>query len=855
MTKKIIKKSAILIAILMMIGQASSIALPALGAGSASLSFTDVTLRKGCPASIPININTGGESVYAADVYMTVGGSATINSIATGTTLPLQTCDDTTTPDIMLCGARQPGSGAFNGQGVYGTINITPSITGTLSINFDTASSNIINDDILNVLGTGTGANFSVKDRFNVEVDGVGFCTPDTTAPTIGVTPSNGQNNVPLNTSIKLSLSDDRVGVNKSTLTLSVNGKKIDTFSFTESGGTYIPPAPFELGQKVTVDVKVCDKAANCRDYNGSFRTTPPVPAANCGNKVVEEGEECDDGYQTANCDRDCTFVKCGDGIINDVAGEQCDDFNEDEGDGCTSICTLETPVEDLLYCPVLKPAAPAEPTKTLTPEEKEAQLIEEGEADQALVPALEKSFKEADFAESASSSNTEVALREGSKPVVITPATQEAKDILDPCILKYGTEGASLDHDGDGLSDRTECYSATDPNNADTDGDTCFDGEEINRFYTDPLVADCSISDYVEEDVIIIDPKPNWILTSLEVSGSAPRRSVTVGITAFPADQKTLSQVLTQYQMFLDVLGRHVDPANTLAIKQKESDMLDAIAKLQTSIKDALTFTDENPEIYEDLIAELNRALTFLDGGVTTLVDSLEEADNRFKALKAFENKPIFLGEVNELQTVGVGNTTTAGFSLTATKELEDGLYDLVATAGFADGGTKSSAPVRIQLSSTFDVGAPIPQTLDGMPVGFEKIVTNNQRPVLSGKSVYGAMVFATWESLVLESSIIADSAEGSFDVQPPRNLEAGEDHTVTMYAVTETDGGFVRSKSTVVDFVVEKDIQYTIFGTAFYLILLLTLLALIAFMVNDAIEKKRMKEEIKMEKAKRKR
>lgn len=821
MIKKLLKPSAILMAILILASQASFTVLPVMGAGSASLSLGEVTLRNGCPSSIPINVNTGGEAIWAADVALFVTGEASVDSLALGSALPMQACNDSSVPEIMLCGARQAGTGAFTGTGVYGTINITPEDTGVLSLSFNDKKTNLINDVIQDVLGEATGANYNVEEQFNVGADGVGFCNPDTVPPVINVDPNNGKNNVPVDTSVKLTLSDNRVGIDLSTLTFSVNGIDIDTFSYTKTGGTYTPFIPFDLGEKVDVEVRVCDLEANCKEFSGSFRTTPPLPPPNCGDKNVDEDEECDEGHQTDTCDRDCSFVACGDGVINDVAGEQCDDFNENDGDGCSSICTLEVPIEDLLYCPVLKPAAP--PEEVSEEGEGDSEVPEDGEEDQEeQLP--EEEFEEEDFQEAASSAVAESPLRPAAAAVLL-PVTSEDQEEIDPCILKYGTEGASLDHDGDGLSDRTECYSGTDPDNADTDGDTCFDGEEINHFYTDPLAVDCSISNYVEEEVLIIDPKPNWILTKLTVSGSTPRRSLTVGITAFPAIQKTFSQVLTQYEDLLSVLKRDVDLANTVAIQQQIGDMTDSITKLQASIKDTQEFVDENPENYAELAGDIKRVTAFLDGGTAAVSTELEQAENLFKALEEHKTESIFLGEINELQTVGVGNTTTAGFNLESKKELEDGVYDLVATAGFEDGGTKSSAPVRIYISSTIEVGVPLPQTLDGIPIGLEKIVTDNQRPVLSGKSVYGAMVFATWESIVLESSIIADSDEGNFDIQSPRNLEVGEEHTVTMYAVTETDGGFVRSENTTVDFVIEKTsdstIYYYTFGMAAFLLL----------------------------------
>jgi hypothetical protein len=47
-----------------------------------------------------------------------------------------------------------------------------------------------------------------------------------------------------------------------------------------------------------------------------------------CGNGIVELLESCDDGGESALCDSDCTEATCGDGTINEAAGEQCEPPN-----------------------------------------------------------------------------------------------------------------------------------------------------------------------------------------------------------------------------------------------------------------------------------------------------------------------------------------------------------------------------------------------------------------------------------------------------------------------------------------------------------------------------------------------
>ncbi len=64
-----------------------------------------------------------------------------------------------------------------------------------------------------------------------------------------------------------------------------------------------------------------------------------------CGDGYLDTaaGEECDDGNNVDGdgCSANCTIEPyCGDGILD--PGEECDDGNNVDGDGCSANCTLE---------------------------------------------------------------------------------------------------------------------------------------------------------------------------------------------------------------------------------------------------------------------------------------------------------------------------------------------------------------------------------------------------------------------------------------------------------------------------------------------------------------------------------
>lgn len=80
---------------------------------------------------------------------------------------------------------------------------------------------------------------------------------------------------------------------------------------------------------------------------------TPCVALAACGNGVLDVGEACDQGNNTGvygGCNTDCTLAsRCGDGSVDQSAGEVCDDRNSISADGCSASCDI---VETGYACP-----------------------------------------------------------------------------------------------------------------------------------------------------------------------------------------------------------------------------------------------------------------------------------------------------------------------------------------------------------------------------------------------------------------------------------------------------------------------------------------------------------------------
>ncbi|MBN2016055.1 DUF4215 domain-containing protein [Candidatus Dojkabacteria bacterium] len=125
--------------------------------------------------------------------------------------------------------------------------------------------------------------------------------------------------------------------IDKTTGTAS-NPRVIDNASDYEGFDCYIELHEPTCGNGIVEEGEECDDGNDNNDDSCRNDCTLPF----CGDGDLDEGEECDDGNDNNNdsCRNDCTTPYCGDGILD--PGEECDDGNNMSGDGCSSQCTRE---------------------------------------------------------------------------------------------------------------------------------------------------------------------------------------------------------------------------------------------------------------------------------------------------------------------------------------------------------------------------------------------------------------------------------------------------------------------------------------------------------------------------------
>jgi cysteine-rich repeat protein len=116
-------------------------------------------------------------------------------------------------------------------------------------------------------------------------------------------------------------------------------------------------------------DGRECAKDADC--FGGTCGTGaagPPAGCFGCDPLVCDAGGTCgptgtagvtgNSDQQPNSCRSDCALPVCGDGIVDSLNGEQCDDGNTSNNDGCLSSCRLAA-CGDGFVCNQNNPFAP----------------------------------------------------------------------------------------------------------------------------------------------------------------------------------------------------------------------------------------------------------------------------------------------------------------------------------------------------------------------------------------------------------------------------------------------------------------------------------------------------------------
>jgi len=105
-----------------------------------------------------------------------------------------------------------------------------------------------------------------------------------------------------------------------------------------------------KCGDGIVNGDELCDDCVNDGSYGGCLPGCQGLGPF-CGDGMVEPGvEACDDGrnlstYGQPGCGPGCRAVpRCGDGRIDSLWDEECDDGNQNDNDGCTNGCKIVIP-------------------------------------------------------------------------------------------------------------------------------------------------------------------------------------------------------------------------------------------------------------------------------------------------------------------------------------------------------------------------------------------------------------------------------------------------------------------------------------------------------------------------------
>jgi len=786
--KNTIKNISIIIAML-----ASMFLLAVPSAFAAKYYFADNNnLIKGCSGTIEVKIDTESANVIAGDTTILIkSNEVKANQLSIGNVLPMQVFSQISDTKINLSGARLPTTGSFKGVGTFGYINFTPNDnanSGTFSFSGDLNTENtIIDENINNVLTGAASKTYTFKDRYNKNIDGIGFCNPDTTPPTVQfIAPPSDSGNNPASTDIIFTITDNRTGVDINSLKFTIGGvnytKSSGQVTVKQDAGLYRvetdPDKNFVQGDNVLIKVDICDLnvPANCTPVNSKFWVyTPTPPPSVCGDGIAnyQNGEQCDDGNTKSGdgCSSLCLYeiptapatreASCNDGLQNqgedgiDCGGPcsktcpTCVDGikNQNEesvdcGGPCPSCGALQV---TQVQCPVVPEAKfitichypqdnPEKPYSLVIPENEWAFHQAHGDTmgactvpdacTQALLAAAPE--REQQALDQAATVINQGVVQEQKAPVVAPTVLTEVVSQIDICKANPAYATANFD-------------SAS----ADTDADGLSDRVECYAG-TDPIKTDTDgdgCTDYEELNDYFTNPLDSDCKVGIKMEAFSD-----VLIT-----DPQPGWILSTKQPTI----RGKVPASTILV------LVVATQSEQTYVTNLLKATDDILGLAEDSPAkqiesvlkqyndELNATKVFLDANgqdfnseaMKTAVSQApaelkasDLADKKTKTslitLKAeltkLKAKPIVATASTQLQDTKVGELDAKNFEEVSNPLLDRQIYDLVATAYLADGSQVNSKAVRFRIDLANTIEKPVPRTIGGELIPSETAFNN---------------------------------------------------------------------------------------------------------------------------------